>query len=1355
MNDNVTDPQSDRPPPPRRRGQFIWKIVGWTLGSVATLIVISVVAIVILLHNERFHNYILATVQKQASESLGVRVRLQNFALNLSHLDLDLYGLTVDGAAPYANPPVLQVDHAEISVRIVSIVNAKWCLDSFRVDRPVVRVFVDANGVSNLPTIKSRGDSGNGTSIFDLAIRRAVLDQGEIYYNDKQTPLAADLHDVEFQASFHSLFTKYSGSLSYTDGHLASGTLKTIPHNLQAEFDATPTTFHLTKAKLSTGPSQVLLIATLQNYSHPNVDAHYDAIVDGGQVGQVLHSPSIPTGLLRATGDLHFQQMLNRSLLDSLVVNGDLNSGQMDLKTPSLRTQITNLAGHYSLANGDAKLKDFRLNLLGGTLTGAGTMSNVAGDSHSKVSATLRGASLAELKHLAGTSASTGSVALTGGLDVELEASWSKSLKDLVAHADAAIIGAVHGQAQSRAQSAGGATVVKTSGAPANATGIPIEGAIHGVYTASNLQVALSKSYVRTPQTNLTMNGIVSDRSSLDLQLQANDLGEIETVADLFRTPTPGQQLEPLGLAGTASFRGTIRGSVAAPHLTGQFIASNLHVNGSEWKLLRSNVELSSSFASLQQGELEHASGGHIAFNASTALTKWLFTNSSPLQVDLDATQLNVADLAKLTGQALAVTGTLAANVKLHGTVLDPVGNGTASVSKMVAYDQPVSLAKITFTGTGDEAHADLAIQLPSGNIQGNVSVRPKDKTFVAKLGAAGISLDKLQALKARNIDAGGELSLNANGEGTFGNPQLDATLQIPRLEIQKQAITGLNLHVTVADHVANATLATSAVNTNIQAKARISLTGDYLSDVTLDTQAIPLQPLLAIYAPEQAANLSGETEVHVTLHGPLKNKSLIEAHVTVPTLKIAYGKSVQLAAASPIHLDYKNGIVDVQRGSIQGTDTDIHFQGSIPVVGNAPMSLMLLGTVNLQLAQLFDPEVRTSGELKIDINSNRTSDFGGKIDIVNASYASADLPVGLRNGNGTLTLTRDRLSITKFQGTVGGGTLNAQGGVSLRPSIEFDLGLSANGIRMLYPQGMREGIDANLRLAGSTDTAVLGGSINLTDLSFTSAFDLNSFISQLSGGVSSPPTPGLSQNLQLNLAVRSSSDINLVSRTLSIDGSAKLQVRGTVAKPVILGRVNINSGDVILNGDRFVLNGGTVEFVNPSETEPVLNLSLKTTIQQYDVYLRFIGPINQLRTNYNSDPALPSADIINLLAFGRTTEANAANPSTPANQAAAGLVASQVSSQVTSRVSKIAGISQLSINPVLAGSTSQGPPGANITVQQRVTGNLFVTFSSNVASTQSQTIQGQYQLSPRVALSATRDQNGGFAFDAIIKKTW
>jgi translocation and assembly module TamB len=599
-------------------------------------------------------------------------------------------------------------------------------------------------------------------------------------------------------------------------------------------------------------------------------------------------------------------------------------------------------------------------------------------------------------------------------------------------------------------------------------------------------------------------------------------------------------------------------------------------------------------------------------------------------------------------------------------------------------------------------------------------------------------------------------VSLHASGQGTFDNPQLNATIEVPSLVIQKQTMDRINLQLNMANHVADATLQSSAVHSSIQAKARIDLTGDYLTDATVDTQSIPLQPLLAVYAPDQADSVTGETEVHATLHGPLKNKNLLEAHITVPYLRLAYNNNIQLAAAAPIHIDYKNSVLQVQRSAIKGTDTNLEFEGSIPVAGDAPMSLVLEGTVNLQMAQLFDPDARTSGELRFHINSHGNGpNLGGEIDIVDANYASNGLPAALQHGNGVLTLTNNRINVSKFEGTIGGGKITAQGGVAYRPAIQFDLGLAARGIRMLYPQGMRETLDANLRFGGTTDNANLGGTVNIADLSFTPAFDLTSFIGQFSG-VSTPPSRGFAQNIQLNLGVRSTNNVNLVSRALSVSGSANLQVRGTAADPVILGRVLLNSGDVLMNGDRFVLNSGTVQFVNPSQTQPVVNLSVNTTIQQYNIALQFRGPVDQLQTQYTSDPALPQADIINLLAFGSTTEASAQNSAnTTTNQQAQSLIASQVSSQVTSRVSKIAGISQLSINPVLANSTSQGPPGAIISIQQRVTGNLYVTFTSNVASTQGQTIQGQYQFNSRVGVSATRDPNGGFAVDAIIKKSW
>ena len=665
--------------------------------------------------------------------------------------------------------------------------------------------------------------------------------------------------------------------------------------------------------------------------------------------------------------------------------------------------------------------------------------------------------------------------------------------------------------------------------------------------------------------------------------------------------------------------------------------------------------------------------------NASAQLREWSFSKTSPVELQLNASQLDISELAKLAGQQVPATGTLAADIRMRGTVLKPEGNGTVTLTKAAAYGEPISSAKVTFKGTGDQAHADLSIVAPAGTIDARVTASPNNRTYTAELTSSGIHLDKLETLKTSSAHPTGVVSISAKGTGTFDNPQLDATVQIPSMVVQQQTISDIHLQASLANHQATAQLTSSAVNTSLKSQrqdfAHRRLPHRCHARHAGNSSGTATRGLCA----GSGGKHSGQTEVHATLHGPLKNKRQLEGHATIPVLKLAYSNTVQLAATAPIHVDYKDGVINVQRSSIRGTDTDLQFQGTIPTVGDAPMSVLLLGNVDLHLAQLFNPDLRTSGQIKLNINSYnaaRGTDFGGTIEIVDAGLATADLPVGLQHCNGTMALTKDRISITQFKGDMGGGTLTAQGGIALRPSIQFDLGAAVHDVRMLYPQGMRESINANLRLTGTTTNALLGGNINLADLSFTNGFDLNNFINQFTGGVEAPPSQGFTQNVALNLSVRSSNNVNLVSRTLSVGGSANLQVHGTMAEPVILGRAHLTGGDIILNGNRFVLTGGTIQFVNPSVTQPVVNLTLTTSIQQYNINLRFDGPVDQLRTQYTSDPALPSADIIHLLAFGQTAVASNAN-AMPANQAAETIVANQVSSQVTSRISKAAGISK------------------------------------------------------------------------------
>ena len=267
------------------------------------LTLLAAVTLVILFNNPRFHGYLLRTMESNASTSLGVRVQLQNFALHLPTLSVDLYGITVDGASPYPNPPILQVDHIEAGVRVVSILHRAWYFDSLRIDRPIAHIFVDDHGVSNIPTLKSSGNSSS-TSVFDLGIRHALLDHGEVYYNDRPSALAVDLRDVEFRSSFNSLLKKYSGELTYSDGRLVYGTFQPLTHNIEAQFEATPTTFDLTQSKLTIGASQIALAATLNNYSSPGVQAHYEATFDGVQMAALLDNPSVPAGTIQTSGSL-------------------------------------------------------------------------------------------------------------------------------------------------------------------------------------------------------------------------------------------------------------------------------------------------------------------------------------------------------------------------------------------------------------------------------------------------------------------------------------------------------------------------------------------------------------------------------------------------------------------------------------------------------------------------------------------------------------------------------------------------------------------------------------------------------------------------------------------------------------------------------------------------------------------------------------------------------------------------------------------------------------------------------------------------------------------------------------------
>jgi translocation and assembly module TamB len=299
---------------------------------------------------------------------------------------------------------------------------------------------------------------------------------------------------------------------------------------------------------------------------------------------------------------------------------------------------------------------------------------------------------------------------------------------------------------------------------------------------------------------------------------------------------------------------------------------------------------------------------------------------------------------------------------------------------------------------------------------------------------------------------------------------------------------------------------------------------------------------------------------------------------------------------------------------------------------------------------------------------------------------------------------------------------------------------------------GVRTVMNADLAWNGSTDSSLLTGRVVVDKLAFNQGSDLSEIMANFSGDETVSDPSAIANNIKLNIAIQSSQNLNLASSQVSIAGSANLTAQGTAANPVLLGRILLTSGEVFTFGKRFEIQTGTISFSNPVRTDPVVNLQVKTVIESYNITASIIGPVDQLKTTYTSDPALPTGDIINLLAFGQTTAESASNASSSSSATAESAVASQAGGQVASQVQKLTGISQLTLNP-LAGSNSN--PGSQVAIQQRVSGNILLTFSTDVTNAQNQSVQIQYQVNKKVSVSVLRDENGGYGIDVHYHKVF
>src|SRR6202020_734504 len=230
------------------------KIVGWTLAEITAFILLSIAGGYIFLKSRAFQQFALRKIAEATEEATGGKTTIGSLDFNLSTLTAHLHNITVHGKEGPTESPLLQIDKLTVGVKIQSALHRKVNLSELIVQHPVVHMRIAGDGESNLP-VAPPSQSSSHTSVFDLAVRHAQLIDGEVSYNNKQTPLDADLYNLGAEIHFDSLATRYTGSISYDSGNLHYGQYAPLSHSFQARFSASPALLSIDSAVIKVGNS--------------------------------------------------------------------------------------------------------------------------------------------------------------------------------------------------------------------------------------------------------------------------------------------------------------------------------------------------------------------------------------------------------------------------------------------------------------------------------------------------------------------------------------------------------------------------------------------------------------------------------------------------------------------------------------------------------------------------------------------------------------------------------------------------------------------------------------------------------------------------------------------------------------------------------------------------------------------------------------------------------------------------------------------------------------------------------------------------------------------------------------------
>jgi translocation and assembly module TamB len=1313
------------------------RVAKWALAA-AVFLAAAGIAFRLTLESDWMAEKIRVRIVEELERSTGGQAALGHFRFDWRQFEARADELRVRGLEGSGEEPLLSIGSVTVELKVASFLRKKADVQRVSLVDPRINLRRDADGKWNFPQPKVARQPGHSPfELFvDLAIGQLEIRNGRIQFDGRDIPLEFTTESFALELGYSRVKREYQGKLSSERLRMKDPLITPVEFDAVSEFRMDHGGLDFSQLRLNCNGSHVEASGKLVDWEAPKLEARATGTLQLADFAGPLRLP------LERRGEASFVSTWR--LGGDLQGEGTLSASGLEYRVAGITVAPISLDAEWSVRKSGAVIRTLAASVLEGAFGGK---AEIADWKRFSLEGAVRDLQLARVHSLTEKKPLPWSGIVSG--PVSVEGSFEQ-------------VGRV-----------GGELTIE-----AGEDGIPVKGFLSAQYSVPDKILTIGPSHVELPRGRVHFQGLPSGR--VEVGAFANGLTDILPVIEYFRPATVTELPAHLD-QGTLQFTGVVEDmrKIEGRFEAGPVISDRLRIDAVRGQIAVTANQLSLRGVEARQGNTK------VTGSVGAVLSEWGLTDGSALSGEIKLTNGRIENLLRDAGLAQDVKGAVSADVRISGTWAEPAvslqmeGSGVeaggelldrVSASVRAGRNRVAVVAAKLERGTARiELSGDYSVPLGRWN-EGAFRLKTQTNTMTLRQWKFANGLPEgLDALVEVQVSAAGTMS---RGEPEFS--QLSVSALLPVISLKGRPLGDARIVSGTKNRVMSAEVVARILGSSVRGQAEWSLTRNSYGLGRLRFQNLSLDNLRntgLIGEPNRPLPARGSLDMEVGFSGPVLKPESWTGSAKISRLSIEPNLTAELNSeaarfalrnAEPITGTMDRRGFNIQSARLKGEGTDLEIRGSVAYLSRNPWNVQLRGAFSLAGLSVIERDLMASGVSTVDASvrgSFSQPQITGEMRLSNASFNLRGVTNGLDKVSGTIRFDRNRATLEKITAETGGGQLSVSGFVGFGgPQLLYRLQAYAKRVRVRYPASVSTTFDSDLTLAGTASQSVLSGSVLVTRVGLNPQTDFGGLLAE--GAIAARRAPTSSQflrGMRLDVRVQTSPGAELqTSLTEDISPEADLRLRGTAARPIALGQISLSEGEIDFFGNRYSIHRGDIGFYNTTKIEPVVTFDLETRVRGIDVTISVSGPPDKLQLSYRSDPPMQSAEIVALLTVGREPTAMGTRPALSSSQnqqsnVSGSLLGAAISAPLSNRMNRFFGVSRIKIDPAM--SSLDNSPQARLTVEQQLSREITITYSTNLNRNTDQIIRVQWDFSRDYSLLASRDENGLYGVDFLYRR--